>query len=151
MRHLHLSFCGFEGCQRLVALLRAHHALVVEVLHTGVGLPCDVLSSHSLLHQVVGTLYLFLACSLIGQIADSLSGALGGFCHFLLSVGLRDLQDGKRVADMDVVAFLDAYLLDARRQLTTDTIVADFHLALDDLVGLAESEETDDTYDSHCC
>ena len=96
-------------------------------------------------------MYLFLAGTLVGQIADSLSGTLGGLRYSLLCVGLRDLQDGKRVADMYVVAFFDTYLLDARRQLTADAIVADFHLALNNLVGLAESEETNDTYDSHCC
>ena len=48
---------------------------------------------------------------------------------------------------MNVVAFLDADVHDTGRKLATDTILSDLYLTLDNLIGLSQSEETNDCHD----
>ena len=113
----YLGFCSLIGSKGLVALLAADDSLVIEVLHTTIGLLGYFCSCHSLLIQLIGSLDLLLSGAGIGQVFKGFGGLIGGFQHLLLRFHLWYFQDGKGVAYMHIVAFLDAKFYNSAWQL----------------------------------
>ena len=112
----HLGFCGLVGCEGFVAFLGRHDAFIEETLYTFVGLLGDVSSSLSLLPELVGTLYLFLSCSVVGHFADGFGSVARCFGSAFLSLYFGDFENGERISYVDIIAFLYPYFEDAPGQ-----------------------------------
>lgn len=145
-----MSYSHLPGSLSLVAFLLARHALGVEVLHAVVGLLGHVGCGFCLLYKLISALNSFAARAFVREVARGLCGSLRRLGYLLLGVDFGNFKNGKGIAFVHNVAFFDADLHDTGQELTTDTVLADLYLALDDLIGLTQCEETDDGNDKDC-
>ena len=148
---LYLCFGRLVRGKGFITLLSAYDALVVEVLHAVIGFLGYLAGSLGLLHQLVGTLYLLLACSGVGEVLERLGRFACGLGHSLLGVHLGHLEYGERIAYMHKVALLDSEFYHAAGQFARHPVFRHFDLALDNLRFLAEGEIADEGHDDHHC
>ena len=120
-----------------------HHTFVEQSLHAVVALLGYLGTSQCLLPHLIGALNLLYAGSVLCFCADGSCGGLGTLCLLCLCPQLGGVDDGKRVAHLHVVAFLEAQLQNASRHLAGNPVFGDFHFALNLVRRLVEGEESD--------
>ena len=154
-RHVILGTCrlfrGYHGIVvgvSLVAFLCRHHTLFEEAVHAVVGFLGNLQSSLRLLPHLVGGLQLLGACAAFRLLMLCLCGSFGCFSLSQFGCYVGSFEDGKGVALVHLLSFLDAELQDASRHFARYTVFVGFSLSLNDFRGPSQREVSHQGYHS---
>ena len=136
-RHVVLALGGTRGGAgglvlglHLVEFLVGNDLLLVQGLHTLIGLEHHALADDSLLPQLVGTGNLLLAGAVVGLVTLGHRSGLGGIRLGDLGADLRGVDDHQGIALADHLAFIGQVGLDTARNLAGHPVFRGFRFAL---------------------